>query len=148
MEKILEVFGIDWRLLIAQGVNFAVLLAGLSYFLYKPVLKILKEREKKIAEGVKAAEIAEKAARDNQAERNSIVAVAHHEAETIVTRAEEEGKRERSEILKSAQGRADNVVKDARAQAEELKRQAAKESEKEVARVAILAAEKILKEQS
>lgn len=148
MEKILEVFGIDWRLLLAQGVNFTILLVGLSYFLYKPVLKILREREKKIAEGVKAAEIAEQAAKDNQAARDSIVTVAHHEAESIVARAGEEGKRERNEILKSAQGRADSVVKDARAQAEELKRHAAKESEKEVARVAILAAEKILKEQS
>jgi len=148
MENILDVFGIDWKLLIAQGVNFTILLVGLSYFLYKPVLKILNEREKKIADGVKAAETAEKAAKDNQAAHDTIVTSAHKEAETIVARGEEEAKKEKSVLLKTAQKRAEAVVADARLEAEELKRRSAKESEKEVARIATLAAEKILKEQS
>jgi len=148
MEKILEVFGIDWKLLIAQGVNFTILLVGLSYLLYKPVLKILNEREKKIADGVKAAEVAEKAAKDNQAERDAIVTSAHKDADTIVARATEEAKKEKNSLLKTAQERAEVVVSDARLEAEELKLRSAKESEKEVARIATLAAEKILREQS
>lgn len=148
MEKILEVFGIDWKLLIAQGVNFTILLIGLSYLLYKPVLKLLSEREQKITEGVKAAERAEKAAKENEAAHASIVSGAHKEAEGIVSHAQDEGKREKSEILKTAQERADSLVSDARAQAKELERRAAQEVEKEAARVAVLAAEKILKEQS
>ena len=36
-------------------------MAALTYLLYKPVLKLLKEREEKIAKGVKDAEEAEKA---------------------------------------------------------------------------------------
>lgn len=148
MEQLLEVFGINWKLLAAQSVNFGLLVFGLTYFLYKPVLKLLAEREQKIAAGVKAAEAAERALKENQEAKDGIIGGAHRDAESIVTRAEEEAKRERNEIVKTAQQRADSMLNDARLQADELKKNATRESEKDVARLAVLAAEKILKEQS
>jgi len=59
MEEIAKVFGLDWKLLIIQAVNFGVLLLVLWYFLYKPVLKMLDERRGKIQKGVEDAENAE-----------------------------------------------------------------------------------------
>jgi F-type H+-transporting ATPase subunit b len=49
-------FGIDWKLFVTQLVNFALILIILSVFVYKPVLKIIKERSKKIKEGLDKAE--------------------------------------------------------------------------------------------
>lgn len=49
-------FGIDWKLFVSQLVNFALILIILRLFVYKPVLKILKERNKKIKEGLDKAE--------------------------------------------------------------------------------------------
>ena len=60
MEQLFEAFGIDWKLLLAQAVNFGVLFVALTYFLYKPVLKTLDERKQKVAKGVTDAEAAEK----------------------------------------------------------------------------------------
>ncbi len=39
--------GIEWKLLLAQGLNFILLLIILRKFLYKPILKILDERRAK-----------------------------------------------------------------------------------------------------
>ncbi len=47
---------IDWFTLIAQVINFLILVWLLRRFLYKPILKAVDEREKKIASQLKDAE--------------------------------------------------------------------------------------------
>jgi len=56
MNAFLSAFGIDWKLFISQLVNFILILIILRIFVYKPVLKILKERNRKIKEGLDKAE--------------------------------------------------------------------------------------------
>ena len=56
MNEFFNQFGIDWKLFLSQLVNFALILIILRLFVYKPVLKIIKERNKKIKEGLDKAE--------------------------------------------------------------------------------------------
>lgn len=148
MSGFFSAFGIDWRLLIIQIVNFAVLLGALTYFLYRPMMAMLDERRKKIAEGVQAADAAQQRLADAKTESDSIIADAAHEAEGLLSasrlRAEERGK----EIVSAAQARADASLKEAAAAALEEKRRALEESRREIARAAVLAAEKILVEKA
>ena len=53
---ILENFGVEPVLLLAQIVNFAILLFILKRFLYKPILKVLEERKNKIETSMKQSE--------------------------------------------------------------------------------------------
>ena len=84
MEQLLTVFGVNWKLLLAQGFNFALLLIVLTYFLYKPVLKIIDERREKIAQGVKTAEAAARKLEEAKKESDSIIGSASREAEGLV----------------------------------------------------------------
>ena len=145
MGDLIHAFGIDWKLLIAQSVNFVILVALLGYFVYGPVMRMLAERAQRIAQGLKDAEAAGEARAAVAAERTTIVAEAQHEAEKIVARGQDEGKGERNAIIKSAQDRAAQIVKDADLAAAEAQRQALKDAEADVARAAVLAAEKILR---
>jgi F-type H+-transporting ATPase subunit b len=145
MSELLTVFGVNWKLLLAQGVNFVLLLALLSYFLYKPVLKMIDERREKIAESVKTAEAASRNLAEAQRKGDSIVGDASLEAEKLVKAARARAEEKRVEILQSAEAQAQNVLADAAARAEETRRNTLKESEKEIARAAMLAAEKILR---
>lgn len=145
MEPLLAVFGVNWKLLVIQGINFGLLLAVLTYFLYKPVLKMIDERREKIAEGVRTAEAAEQKLSVAKQKSDSIVGDAAREAESLVASAQTRANEQAVEIIKAAENRADGIVADASARAEESKRQALKESEREIARAAMLAAEKILK---
>lgn len=52
-------FGIDWKLLLSQFVNFALILLILRAFVYKPLLKVLRERKEKIEQGLVKAEESE-----------------------------------------------------------------------------------------
>ena len=146
MNELFAAFGIDWRLLLLQGINFSILVAGLTYFLYKPILSLLIERQKKIEKGVRDAEHAAQAVKETEVARSSIISEAEKNAEGMLSRAKEEGKREQANIVHAAQERSDALLAEARVQAQELERQALLKSEKEIARVAVLAAEKILKE--
>ena len=148
MAEVFAAFGIDWKLLIAQSVNFLIVFGGLTFFLYRPLMRMLSEREEKIAQGVKDAEEASTLREKIASEKNSIIKEAHTEADDVVTRAQEEAKKERSDILKQAQDRAETIVKDATTQGEETQRALLRESEKEIAQTAILATEKLLKEKT
>lgn len=148
MEELFATFGIDWKLIIAQAVNFGIVLAALTYFLYKPVLKTLDERAKKIAQGVEDAEKARSMREGADAEAAGIVAKADAEASELLSTARESAGAERARLVKEAETRAAAIAADAEARAKEASAKALRESEKEIARLATLAAAKVLKEKA
>jgi len=148
MSELFATFGVNWKLLLIQALNFGALLAILTYFLYKPILRIIDERREKIAEGVRTAEAASRRLEEAKTEGEQLVGGAAREAESIIATARTRADERASEIVKGAETRAASTLSDAAERAEEAKRQALKESEREIARAAMLAAEKILREKS
>jgi F-type H+-transporting ATPase subunit b len=146
MEQLIEAFGIDAKLIVVQIVNFFILMAALSYFLYKPVLKLLSDREAKIKQGITDAEEAAVAKASALEEKQAVLSEAQKEAQAIDARAQAFAKDKEAQIVAEAQNKASDVIKDAETKAQQLKAQALKESEVEVAKLAILAAEKVLRE--
>ena len=118
-----------------------MLLALLSYFLYKPVLRIIDERRETVAEGVRKAQQADQELADAKAEGEKMVGSAAKEAEGLVATARSRADEKAGEIVKAAEARAQATRKDAEARADEAKRQALQESSMEIARAAMLAAE-------
>jgi F-type H+-transporting ATPase subunit b len=148
MGEFAAAFGLNWKLLVIQGVNFFALLAVLTYFLYKPLLKIIDERREKVAEGVRIAQEATRTLAEAKVEGETLIGTAARDAEALVASARARADEKGSEILKAAEDRADRVMKEAAERAEEAQRSAMAESSKEIARAAMLAAEKILREKS
>lgn len=144
MQELLQAFGIDWRLLILQMINFGILVGALWFFLYKPVLAMLKKREEMVAKGVYDAEAAEKTRAEVEATKGDILKGAEEEAQGVVTVAKQQGNEEKSKILKEAEARAQKVAEDAELRAKETASKALKQAEKEIAKLSILAAEKVL----
>lgn len=145
MEQLFDTFGIDWKLLVAQAVNFGILLVVLRYVLYKPIMKTLDERRAKIEQGVKDAEEASVKLAEADTEAGARIAAADTEAEALVANARDAASSEKSRIVKEAEERAMRLTADAEARAEESKAKALRESEQEIARLAILAAEKAMR---
>ena len=145
MSDLFAAFGIDWRLITIQAVNFGLLLFVLRYFLYDRILALLDERRARVAEGVKKAEEADARLSSAHAEGSEIVGKAAREAEILVADARARAEEKGAELVKGAQTRADSLLADAAARAAEAERQALLRSEKDIARAAMLAAEKILK---
>jgi F-type H+-transporting ATPase subunit b len=145
MQALFAAFGLNGSLILAQAVNFGIVLIALTYFLYKPVLKVLSDRQKKVAQGVEDAERAAEKLAQADSVASARVSTAETEAEGIVLSARETATTERARILKEAEERAAGVAADADARAHEASAKMLRESEKEIARLAVLAAEKILR---
>jgi len=148
MDQLIQAFGIDTKLIVIQIINFVVLVAVLSYFLYKPLLKVLTEREEKITQGIKDAEAAATAKAEADDEKKAILTKAHSEAEEVAVRAKESADEKAASIAAAADEKAASIVTAAEQKAVDIKDQAHKDSEAEIAKLAVLAAEKVLQEKT
>ena len=148
MEEILSAFGIDWKLISIQVFNFTILAVLLWYFLYTPVLNLLNEREAKIKKGIEDAKEAARAREQADTERLSILSAAEKEAETRVERSSQIAKEKAETIIKDAEDRASGILEDAEAKAEVERERVRRESEAEIAKLAVLAAERVLRKEN
>lgn len=146
MTDLFAAFGINWKLFTMQAVNFGVLLLALWYFLYTPVLRMIDERKQKIEDGVKNAEAAQKKLADIESEKDSVIADARKNAGDIVAQAKQKAADDATMLRTDAEARAESIVKDAQARAKEEADKARRELQDDIAKSALLAAEKILKD--
>ena len=85
--NLIDALGLDIKILIAQFVNFGILLFVLGWFFYKPILKFLDERSEKIKSGVLKFEEAERKLITIEAKEKKILAKASKEASNIIQEA-------------------------------------------------------------
>ncbi len=145
MDSILTTFGIDWRLLLINVINFGVLLFGLWYFMYGPIMQMLEDRRQKVVKGVEDAEAAGRARQEIEAERSGVLARAAQEADEALARARAAAAARERELVDEAAKRAESIVAQAEAQAKEQKVKAIAESRDEVAKLIVLGMEKAFK---
>lgn len=146
--ELITALGIDLRIFIAQLINFTVLVFVLYKFAYHPILNLLEQRKEKIKKGLEDAEASAIALAEASSEKQQIIAAANKEAEEMSARAKEYADKKADTILAEAQKKAEVAMRDAALRSEELKAQALRESEAEIAKLSVLAAEKILKGQT
>lgn len=146
MEQLIHAFGLDAKLIVIQIFNFVILTALLTYFLYNPILKVLRERREKIEQGIQDADAAAAAKAAATEEKQAILTAAHKEAEEVGVRAKQFADEKTASIVAAADEKAAQIIKVAEQKGEDIKVRAHKESEAEIAKLAILAAEKVLRE--
>lgn len=98
----LESLGINPTSLIGQIINFGILFFVLTKFLYKPILKILDERAKKIAQGLKTAEESIKEKEKMDSTKKEQMVQTRREVEKILAAARDEAKSLKEEIVSQA----------------------------------------------
>lgn len=144
MQEIIHAFGIDWRLLIIQMVNFFLLMFILTKFLYRPLLNMIEERQMTIESGLENAKEAELALSVANDEAKIIKQNAHHEAQAAIARGKKLGEEEHHSIVSKAEQDREAIVSQAKREAENLRLKALEDAKEDVARLAVLTAEKIL----
>jgi F-type H+-transporting ATPase subunit b len=138
--------GIDFKLLIAQIINFLVLLWLLKILLYKPILRKLKERAKKAEEIAKGEKEIQRKKEEIQKKEEEIIQKAKEKTKQILEEGEEISKKEKERILKRAEEEVREILKNAREKAEvEVEKMKAKEKE-EILKKAKETLEKVLSE--
>ena len=126
----MENLGLDWKVLVAQIVNFGLLLILLKKYLYQPLVKAIDDRNKKISGALddskkieeklkniesKEVELLNLARQKAKKERDEMVEIALKEKEKIIDEARQGAHREVEkgiDRLESAQKEAVKVLSD------------------------------------
>jgi F-type H+-transporting ATPase subunit b len=142
MNQLLSQLGIDWRLLIAQLVNFAILFWVLRRFAVGPIMNILKQRQEQIERSenmVKQIE-ADRAAMAQAHEE--VLAHARQESAEIIKQAQAAARESQDKILAEAQARADEMYEQTRSSLAEERAKLVGEVKRDVAGLVLAAVER------
>ncbi len=146
MEELIKTFHIETGLVIAQLVNFAIVLFVLYKFAYKPVLRTLNDRTKKIEKGVEDAKTAKKKLEEVTEKEKAILIEAKKEAQEIIKRSEEEAKKNAEAIAQEAKSQTEKILEDAKKMIEHEKTKMMGEVKSEIAELVVLTTEKLISE--
>ena len=142
----MEAIGINLQLLVAFLINFLILFGLLTAVLYKPVLKMLDERQAKIKESLDQAEkIKEQTARSEEQVKSAIEA-ARKEGQSIIAQASGIAEKIKEEAKDGARKEAEAIITKAKDDIKLERDKSIAELRKEFANLTVLAAEKVIKE--
>lgn len=102
----MESLGLDWKVLLAQLVNFVLLLVIVKKFLYGPLVKVIDERNKKISTALDDSKKIEEKLQTIESKEKELLGL-----------AKEKAKKEREEMLEIAAKERQKIIDDAKTQA-------------------------------
>ena len=140
----MEQLGINLPLLIAQVINFFVVLFALRLFLYKPVLAMLDRRAERVREGLEAAEQSKSQAAEAEQEVQRQLDEARREGQQMIAQAQETAGRIQEEARQQAQREAQQLLERARGEIQLERDQAIAQLRREFADLTFSAAEKVI----
>lgn len=142
--ELIHKLGIDWKLLIAQIINFAVLLFVLYRFAYKPILELLDKRSKTIEKGIHDAKAAEERLQAIEKTRQEKMAETARACGKLFEEAKSQAEAVKKDIVATANSQSEDLLRRARLQIEEEKVKMVQEVKAEVAAFIVNATGKIL----
>ena len=127
-----------------QVVNFLILIALLSRFLFAPLKKFLAERAEGIEKSLAEARLAHEAAVKAQEEYRAQILATQREAAALREQAQREVEAERQRLMKASRDEAQRVLDEAKAAIEMETRRARATLREEVVTLSLAAAERLL----
>ena len=115
--EILKNFGFEPGFFIAQIVNFLILAFVFKKYLYKPLLKVLNDRQEKIKTGLDEANQAHEALEKANVERDQLLQEAAREAEKILIETKAASEKIKEDMLSESKKAAEKILSAASSQA-------------------------------
>ena len=112
--------GIDWQQILLHLFNFIIIATGLTFILFKPVRKFMREREEKY-----------KAAAEEHAKKKAEIAEMEEERKAKMAGLDAELEAHRKEVLAQAETRGRQMIADAEKEARGILEEGRKRSEEE-----------------
>lgn len=144
VSRIANEFGVNWKILIAQMVNFCVVAYLLYRFAFQPIIKTLDDRQKKISDGLKFSEEMEQQLRNTQQEKEATLAKAALEGKAIINEARDKARQHIEEQAQHAIAKSEDMIKKAEQAISLEKQQMFLELKKDVADLVLETTRKVL----
>ena len=146
MDELIKTFHIDWKLLVAQIINFAIVLWVLYRFALKPLMKAMDKRSHEIAKSLDDAKKIESNLMMSNEEREAKIQEAKKEAAGIIESARGQGQKQAEEMIDKAKDEVKTVITEAKDQINNEKEVMLKEVKQEVGDLVVKTTKKVLVE--
>ena len=137
--------GFNLPALIAQLINFVLLLVIFRLLLYKPLLKVLDDRKKRIEEGLEASDEAKRRLAETEQDVANELDKARQEGQGQITQAQQISARIQEEARQQARVEAEQLLVRARSEIQLERDSAIADLRREFADLTITAAERVIK---
>ena len=144
MESIISTFHIDWKIIIAQAINFGVVFVVLYIFALKPLSKLMAERSEKISKGIDDAKTNAKILEETHKEYEAALVKARNEANKIFQDGKKEAETKKAQMLETAKKEVAMVIENGKKTLEAEKVKMVGEAKKEIVAIALKATEKLI----
>ncbi|MCK4525126.1 MAG: F0F1 ATP synthase subunit B [Candidatus Andersenbacteria bacterium] len=144
MLEIFSKLGLDYKLIIAQAVNFVLLLIILQRLAYKPVLKMLNDRTEKIDKSLKQAKQIKEELKKTEETKLAEIKKGKEEYQKIIKESQEIAERKSQEAIEKTRIKTQEIVENAKIEIKTEKEKSVKEAKKEITDISILIAKKII----
>jgi F-type H+-transporting ATPase subunit b len=141
--QLVEQFGVDWWKFISQCISFSIVAFVLHKYAYQPILNVLDERRKRIAEGLANAEASKKQLAEAQQQTAQILSTAKAEAQRIIDEARDLAKTVGERETQRAVAEAEQIIAKAREATQLEHQKMLADLRKEVARLVITTASRV-----
>ena len=138
-QEYLRLFNLDAQLLFDSAllaISIFVLFLLLSYLLFNPARKLLKDRQDRINNDITSAEADKEAAKALKAEYEAKLKDVNKEAEAILAEARQKAIRNQAKIVDEAKEEASRIIKRAQSEAELEKKHAMDDVKQEMIQIA------------
>jgi F-type H+-transporting ATPase subunit b len=136
--------GINVPTLLAQIINFIILFGLLYLVAYKPIMRMLDERSRKIKESMEQTEYIKQQAEGAEEEAKKRIDAAAKEGQEAVARAVKTGDEVKREAQEQAKQEAEALIARARSEIQRERDEAIDELRKEFADITIAAAGRVI----
>lgn len=148
MEEFVQTFHIDWKLMIAQIINFGLVFLVFYFLAAKPLRKLMKERTEEIEGGLTNAKTNEELLKATKSEYESALQKARLEADAIFSESKKEVLKKREEMIENAKAEVASMIDSGKKSLEHEKTKMVNDAKNELASLAILAAEKVMQDKN
>lgn len=114
VQQIANTFGVDWPHLMAQIISFSIVCLLLHRFAYKPILKMLEERQRQIAQGMADTEKIKAELAQTETQRQEVMVLANAQATKLIEEARAAADRMRQQEATKAIAAAAQIIEKAR----------------------------------
>ena len=144
MDSLISTFHIDWHLIVAQAINFVVVIAVLYFFALKPLKKLMDERGATIKGGLDNAEKQKELVAEQQKQYDAALAEARAQAAVMLKEAKKDTEAYRADMMAKAQADVAASIEAGKKQLEAEKGKMMDEAKKELVSLVMGATEKVL----
>lgn len=140
----MEGLGLDVKLILAQIVNFALLLWLLKKYLYRPIIDVLEKRRAKIEADLQKSGEIEKRLEEVEKERDQQRQTNREEAQELLKKSRDQAEAMKVKILTGAREQAETEVKKATEQIKAREEQILKDLRRQIAGLVVAATGKLI----